>query len=1113
MVIFIFRKNETKKIRKKNILHHQKNLDPCKFNFLYKNGYELNKKKNKIKFYIYYRTPLHKAGENKRESKKIEIVSEKKSADNPFRSRSKEKSYKTREPRRNHYESSQERYKRRSCSRNNKDINKRRSRSRSYSNKVYSNQRSHSERDSRNDPRRSEISDSYVKRTGSSTDYRSRERNDRDHIKYRDSEIRRSRSPQRSNTNIHFREHKRKHSEDRLDRQQKSHSVEKRVKYSRSPSKSHSRRSCEKRSYPRSTDKKRNSSVNSSKSSRNNSADNRQLREKNDKTRSRSVSLNKNDVRKSSTPPPRKSNTNSLNNDGTDGANFNKKMCKDTEGSRSRTASTSSSNSGSSTDTESSRSRTPSPKKEHLGSSVSRSIESHKHSLRRTKSPSIRKTPSPVNKRSTSIRRSISRSRLPQRESKEKGEEYKEYGSGTPPPYRGDKKSQGTRSSRDSSELSYSPARRNPERYRDILETSKNQRNLKPKDELKKDITKSTKQSEEREKDRKERGVRNSAKPVVRLQSQSEDESDTTERNAEKILDEFQESKRERELKDLKMLEHLKTGIAAKAKEKIKTIEKMAASTSKGSSSNNAGEVSDKNYKRSIRNSLNDFLAANNVAPAVVATSSSTILNSEQNSPPGAIYPQTLEEIKKEQENNIDLRETSNITENNDSNKNNKDNETQADCKKSLVTANGHALPLSPTSSSLCSNININKDRDRKREREHRERERERDRDTKITRENNNYNKERYLERRQKSSPNVYNTGGGVVGGGVTCGGNMGGNGGRRNNNNNTIHHLNHRQQRINGSLMGNIGGVGTHHHHHPHSHPPHHHTNHQIINNHHNNSTSSTFIANNSSTNPHNLMCSHANNSTNISFNRPSRINNTPLITATQFNNQMLSKQSNSILVNRRDHRTALNLGLSGTPCTNFSNSNLLLTKANTNPHHLHAAAAGHGIGVGHHHQHHHHHHHHHHGQNSSTNSGGSNTATQITDRILMAASIAAAQRHSLGVAHSAASNAAAVAAASNLNFLQQQNKQNLVIKPFKINDSQPLVAALADSSLVDAIVSKVSTATVAAAESAARRSRSRSRNRHEDKNNSGTGGNGSGGGVEREGNRRRSTSHSRSS
>lgn len=133
------------------------------------------------------------------------------------------------------------------------------------------------------------------------------------------------------------------------------------------------------------------------------------------------------------------------------------------------------------------------------------------------------------------------------------------------------------------------------------------------------------------------------------------------------------------------------------------------------------------------------------------------------------------------------------------------------------------------------------------------------------------------------------------------------------------------------------------------------------------------------------------------------------------------------------------------------------------------------------------------------------------------MAASIAAAQRHSLGVVQSATSSVAAVAAANNLNYLQQQNKQKLVIKPFKINDSQPLVAALADSSLVDAIVSKVSTATVAAAESAARRSRSRSRrsrsrNRHDEK--AGCGGNiNSGSKIDLDGFRHRSTSHSRSS
>jgi len=82
---------------------------------------------------------------------------------------------------------------------------------------------------------------------------------------------------------------------------------------------------------------------------------------------------------------------------------------------------------------------------------------------------------------------------------------------------------------------------------------------------------------------------------------------------------------------------------------------------------------------------------------------------------------------------------------------------------------------------------------------------------------------------------------------------------------------------------------------------------------------------------------------------------------------------------------------------------------------------------------------------------------------------------------------NAAAAAAAVAANSIsyhhhhhQHQQKPKIVIKPFKIHDPQPLVAALADSSLVDAIVSKVSTATVAAAaaaESAARRSRSRER------------------------------------
>ncbi|XP_023305123.1 probable serine/threonine-protein kinase DDB_G0282963 isoform X2 [Lucilia cuprina] len=1076
------------------------------------------------------RSPVDKLTETKKESLKNENTTKKTSSSNPFRSRSTEKSHKTKETQRSHYESSQENDNRRSHSRKDKDISKCRSHSRTDKEFSRRHSRGHLEKELRHKRHRA----------NSPSDCINRERNE---IYYSSSgENRRSRSRQRSrrvDTAERLRDLKRKYSEERLPRKRDSRSIEKRKKYSYSPSQSRSRKSRDNKSYSRTSQRVCYQSRTRSRTPRHKSQDCEQFQVRNDKSRSRS-SLNINLHNKSLTPPPLTSKTvdskglekidYNLNNQGKSDKDLATSSLKDKKNyGRSGTTSSSLSDLASSTDTESSRSRTPSPIKEHLEKpALSRNIEIQKLSSRKTKSPSLRRTPSPTANRSMSRSKSRklvseksttekpsrkSRSQESYEQSKEMREDHKKPTSKTPPPSKVEKKPSSPRSSRDSSELSYSPARRNPERYRDILENAKNQKTEKRKP-ADKDAAKAPMLSEEREKDRREKGGRNDrnpAKPVVRLQSQSEDESDATERNAEKILDEFQESKRERELKDLKMLEQLKSGIAAKAKEKIKTIEKMAAFTSTSSSSNTGGEVSDKSYKRTIRNSLNDFLAANNVAPAVVATCSSTAHSSIQNSPPGAIYPQTLEEIKKEQD-TILPNETSSYIENNISN-NNKDIETQANCKKSPVAANGHAVLLSPRANPLQNNVNvINKDRDRKRERDHRERERENDRDMKPTRENNNFIKERHMERRQRTSPNIYSTGG--SGGCVGSGGVDVGNGGSRRNNNSNLHHINHRHQRLNVNFLGNTGSVGGHHHHHPH--PHHHHPNHQIINNHHNTtSSSSAYIANNSSTNPHNLMCNHANNSTNILFNRPSRINNTPLITATQFNNQMLSKQSNSILVNRRDHRTALNLGLSGTPCTNFSNSNLLLTKANTNPHHFHAAAVGHTIGGGHHH---HHHHHHHHSQNSSSISGGINPTTQITDRILMAASIAAAQRHSLGVAHSAASSAAAVAAANNLNFLQQQNKAKLVIKPFKINDSQPLVAALADSSLVDAIVSKVSTATVAAAESAARRSRSRSRrsrsrNRREVKTSDAYRSNSAGGGGEREETRRRSNSHSRSS
>lgn len=656
-------------------------------------------------------------------------------------------------------------------------------------------------------------------------------------------------------------------------------------------------------------------------------------------------------------------------------------------------------------------------------------------------------------------------------------EERKKRDNTTPP--RLDKKNFSPRSSRDSSELSYSPARRNPERYRDILESANNKPKLekekrKEMDDIRKDQKKSSKRlQDEQDRDKRREGGseskrdKNPLKPRVHLQSQSDEDenSDTAaERNTEKILEEFQESKRERELKDLKMLEQLKTGIAAKAKEKIKTIEKMANSSTAASTSAvgvGSGDVSDQTYapKRGIRNSLNDFLAANNKAPAVVATSAQNV----QNSPPGAIYPQTLEEITREQKSQNQTKVSEVESERTT------DIETQADCKKSPMAANGHAN-ASPKVSPRPPPYQSGGDRERKRDQYHYHRERDakdcrdiKPRET-TTILNNSNNKERFNERRQRTSPSAYTAGGG----------------GARRPNNLNIHpppHHNHRQPRMNGNI-GGMGAGGLHHHH----------------LNHHNNPNSpfSNPTANNS-------LNLNSNNSINLSFNRPSRINTTPLITATQFNNQMLSKQSNSILVNRRDHRTALTLGLSSTPCTNFSNTNLLLTKANLNnatTHHLH----GHLHNQ--HHQHHHHHHHHHHSNLSSNNA-------QITDRILMAASIAA-QRHNLGL-----NSTTATSVANNLTMLQQQAnaKPKIVIKPFKINDSQPLVAALADSSLVDAIVSKVSTATVAAAESAARRSRSRSRRsrsrtRKDDGNDGGERSDrGAGGGHGR------SKSHSRSS
>uniref|UniRef100_A0A1A9X0I3 Cwf21 domain-containing protein n=1 Tax=Glossina brevipalpis TaxID=37001 RepID=A0A1A9X0I3_9MUSC len=1001
------------------------------------------------------KSPNRKSHETKRGTRRSEKAygTPKKTADgNPFRSRSSERSqqtYRDRSGRR--YDSSRE------------------------------SRRSRSNRNSRNDRQRDNFSRNRQR-------YQSPGRGSKDRSRDYDRENnRRSRSRQRSRRNEsvdRFKERKRKYSDERS-----SVRVEKRQRYSRSRS----------RSYALKADDRvtRRQSRSISRNVRKRSRDHLQKRE-----RPRSLTPeNKQRVKSASlTPPPPlrtsaggqvalgKTNENNSDGKGNAKASNNKvhvespsKRCNSPNVSNtdkkslSRDKSSSSSSSDTASDSESSQSRTPSPRKEPLEKATTsittnKSKDTIKKTPERTRSLSnLRDKPSKIQKqREASSKSPSERQRLSPKQDKRdcairsgdrvnrnelithrsRSKEFHENRSKTPlalPPIKTKEETKYRKisrsPSRDSSELSYSPARRNPERYRDILENSaQKQKSEKSKPEdtrrgqshQQQQQKLSSKRSDDHDKERLTyrkdldgKGRSNTTKlaPVVRLHSQSEDESDGGERNSDKVasaLDEFQESRRERELKELKMLEQLKTGIAAKAKEKIKTIEKMAAT-----SSSNIGEVSDiSDYgKRGLRNSLSDFLVANNVMPSSsnnIGNNSSYRLN---NTTPAAIYPQNRDEIKKE---NGSPSRTPNAKQNTAS----KDNETQADCKQSQsVAANGHACKSPTASPTRNSHLLHNKDKERKRERE-RERERESDRDRE--RQINYYRRGDRDNERYRRSPPIHSVGcGGVGGGGI----------------NRRINNLYYRP-RMNGNANG--GGAG-----------------HLLTHN------TSIIHSNNCPNHGHHNLgpltgpYSHSANASNnaSTFNRPSRINNTPLITATQFNNQMLSKQSNSILVGRRNHRTALSLGLSGTPATNFSNSNLLLTKANA----LHLQN---------HHSHHHHHHQHHHHHHSNSN----NTSTQITDRILMAASLAAVGHHHNVMAYGHNNPTTA----NSLSYLQQQQQQQqqqlqqkpkIVIKPFKINDSQPLVAALADSTLVDTIVSKVSTATVAAAESAARRSRSRSR------------------------------------
>uniref|UniRef100_A0A1A9ZDY9 SRRM_C domain-containing protein n=1 Tax=Glossina pallidipes TaxID=7398 RepID=A0A1A9ZDY9_GLOPL len=775
--------------------------------------------------------------------------------------------------------------------------------------------RSRSDRNSRNDRQRDNLSRQRQR-------YQSPDRRNKDCSRDYDREnIRRSRSRQRSRRNEsadRFKERKRKCSEERS-----SARVEKRQRYSCSRSRSFVLKRDD-RVAPR-------NSRSILRNARKRSRDHLQKKE-----RSRSLSPeNKQRVKSSSlTPPPLlrtnvggqtalvKNNENNPDGKGNAKPSSNKipvvspsKRChsanvfKNNTKSLSRRKSSSSSSSETASDSESSQSRTPSPRKEQLEIATT-SIITIKSKDIIMKSPERTRSLSSLQDKSNKIQRQREtppgspneRQGLSPKQDKRSGlmtqrsqsKECHEKRSKTPlalPPLKTKEESKYRKisrsPSRDSSELSYSPARRNPERYRDILESSVQKQKLE-KSKIE-DIRRgqqhhqqqqksSVKRNDDHDKERvayrkdldaKARLSTTKLAPVVRLHSQSEDESDCGERNSDKAasaLDEFQESRRERELKELKMLEQLKTGIAAKAKEKIKTIEKLAAT-----SSSNIGEVSDiSDYgKRGLRNSLNDFLVANNVMPSSsnnIANSSSYRLN---NATPAAIYPQNRNEIKKENGSPSRISNAKNSIAN-------KDNETQADCKQSQsVAANGHACKSPTASPTRNSHLLHNKDKERKRERE-RERERESDRDRE--RQINYYRRGDRDNERYRRSPPIHSVGcGGVSGGGI----------------NRRINNLYYRP-RMNGNANG--GGAG-----------------HLLTHN------TSIIHSNNCPNHGHHNLgpltgpYSHSANASNnaSAFNRPSRINNTPLITATQFNNQMLSKQSNSILVGRRNHRTALSLGL----------------------------------------------------------------------------------------------------------------------------------------------------------------------------------------------------------
>ncbi|XP_053956443.1 serine/arginine repetitive matrix protein 2 isoform X4 [Anastrepha ludens] len=717
--------------------------------------------------------------------------------------------------------------------------------------------------------------------------------------------------------------------------------------------------------------------------------------------------------------------------------------------------------------------------------------------------------------------------------------------------------------SRNSSELSYSPAQRNPERYRDILEAKEKgkgkekpviveheskKRNAEvealPHDahkvrnvpeesatndpenrersgRIKERATSNSSHTQAMERDRdldrdsqrdadrngrprsKEKRTREHKRetrdacstkrakpisgPVVRLQGQSEDENDADDRT-EKVsasLDEFQETRRGRELKDLQMLEQLKTDIAAKAKEKLKSIEKM--NTGQGGSI--GSEVSEKNnneqqrYRRGgIRNSLNEFLAANNVAGGVVGVAVNTNRNNNSNHNP------------KSNSNNI-----SSSTNNNHSVAKSREDVSNVDTTPPMAAIYPQPLDVQMANdvlsqSEIANDLKIETEKEKNKTKAQTL---EQCKDTTQTdckdpsAANGLAAKSPTLPSRDNPNTNARNAATTISRQQMPLR-----RGARRSTPPQLILHPRKSHHRV--KINTPSGGVS-------------------LINAPLSSGPSSNYMHYGGSTNPANAAAGSFMRQSLSRVNHHHHHNNPPLIPhaphafnpllSKHFNSGINSLNNNTMLISRREHHHRCSIGLNTSvnaqfSSTNFSNNSLLLTPNNS------------------HHAHHHHSHQHQHGSNASI----------ITDQFLIAASLATVtgggsggghharvHHHELGLsaAQHHGYNSAAVAAASNLSYHhhhhhhQHSNKPKIIIKPFKINDPQPLVAALADSTLVDTIVSKVSTATVAAAESAARRSRSRSRRSRSRSRSRPRREAGGAGGT----NRRHSTSRSRSS